>query len=182
MLHVLRGGDEPRVEDVLGRLVADQILAFLDQPFHTDALLSAGARVESLADALESLDVLLRLLFVLHEGALELWMRGGLRHARKCLEQLRLGAPQVLELFDVEFVQGFHFHRSVLRVVVPSEYRVRWSQRARGLTRMHAVKGKRCASANGARVFSCDHFAECARAIDSTPCSDFSCCVTARPR
>jgi hypothetical protein len=45
-------------------------------------------------------------------------VRCRLRHARERLEDLILGAVQILQLFDVQVAQGFHFHVVLLRVGV----------------------------------------------------------------
>jgi hypothetical protein len=46
----------------------------------------------------------------------ELGMVGRLRHLRQRFHQHFLGAPEVLELIDVEIPQRLHFHKSVLRL------------------------------------------------------------------
>src|SRR5512140_3644867 len=46
VLDVLRGGDQPRVEDVGIGPFLDEALRFLDQPFHPLALLPLGGDVE----------------------------------------------------------------------------------------------------------------------------------------
>ena len=72
MLDVLRGTDESRIQHVRLGLLGEQILRLLDQPFHADALLAAGALAQLLADSFQPLHLLLRLRLVLGEGALEL--------------------------------------------------------------------------------------------------------------
>src|SRR3990170_5077730 len=57
VLDVLSLVDQARVEDVLIRLLLDQLVSFLDQSLHAHALLPARADAEIAANALEALDV-----------------------------------------------------------------------------------------------------------------------------
>ena len=105
VLHALRGGDQRSVEDVGVLELVHCLLAFLEQSFHALALFAFRRYAEIVEDALEPLYLLLRLLIVLLEGALQLGVRGLLRHFRKRLEDLIFSAEEIAQLFEVEFLE-----------------------------------------------------------------------------
>ena len=97
MLHALRRADEAGVERVVVELL-DHFLAFLDQPFGSLALLALGCEVEFLGDLFEAGDVAARFLEVLLERSAQLRVGRVLRHFRKRLDDLVLGAVEILDL------------------------------------------------------------------------------------
>ncbi len=107
---MLGGRDETGIENVGLGLLLDELARFLDEAFHAHAFLSARAHIEVGADPLEALDMLLGHLCMARERLLELRMIRRFRHSREALDDLLLRAVQVLELFDVKVLQGFHFH------------------------------------------------------------------------
>jgi hypothetical protein len=104
VLDALRRTDEAGIERVVLEFV-HHFLAFLDQPFGALALLALGGEIELLRDLLETLHVAARLFQVLLERGGELFVGGVLSHFRQRLDDLVLGAVQVLDLIFEEIVE-----------------------------------------------------------------------------
>src|SRR5215210_124885 len=117
VLDPLRGGDEAGVDHLGIALHLDHLVAFLDQPLHPLARMPLGTVAQVLEDLLQAAHLLLRLPQMLLETLLEIGRRGPLGHLGKRVDQLRLGAVEIFELFEVEVFQGFEFHGSSWRVL-----------------------------------------------------------------
>jgi hypothetical protein len=111
VLDVLRLGDQTGVQHVRVRLLLEELLRLLDEPFHADALLAARTLVEVGEDLLEPLDLPLGHAEVLTERGGQLLMRGRFDHLRQRLDDLLLGAVEVLQVFDVERLERVEFHK-----------------------------------------------------------------------
>src|SRR5207237_8457588 len=88
MLHVLRGGDETRVENVGLRFFPDELRSFLEKPLHADALFSLGTHAQFITYLFDSLHVNFGLLQVRRESLLQLVVRCSLEHYWKRLDDL----------------------------------------------------------------------------------------------
>ena len=79
-LDSLRGSYQGGITDFGGHVFLENLLAFLDQPFHTIALMTARFELHGLEDRLQSGDVFLGLLQVLLEACLQVVVGSGFGH------------------------------------------------------------------------------------------------------
>jgi len=110
MLHPLRAGDQAGVDHRRLPLHLGHLRALLEQALHPLAGMSLGALVEVLEDLLEAADMLLGLPQMIVEPLPQVRGMGRLGHLRQRLDDLRLGGVEVLELFEVEILEGFELH------------------------------------------------------------------------
>ena len=110
VLDVLSRGDESGIEDFGLRALLDELGAFLEDALHAVALLAARALAELAADRSSRLTCWRVCLLVLGEAALEIRVSRGPDHLGQRLENLLLGAVQVLELGSRIDRERFHFH------------------------------------------------------------------------
>ena len=106
VLHLLRGDDDARIQDVGIRVFLQQALSLLDEALHALALHAARRLTQRFQDRFQPRDVLLGFGEVIVERRAEFVGARVLRHPRKSLHQLPFGAVQVLQLMDHEVVQG----------------------------------------------------------------------------
>ena len=76
--------------------------------------MALGVFLEALEDPLQPAHVLVGLPQVIVEGLAQVGRRSRFRHLRQSLDELRLGAVEVFQLFEVEILEGFQFHRILL--------------------------------------------------------------------
>ncbi len=112
MLHALGRSDEGGVEHVGVGALLQQLLAFLQQPLHSLALVAAQRLADALADLLEAAELLLGLTKVLLEALPQLGVLRLLDHFRQRLDDLLLGAVQILELLEIQVLKRFESHCS----------------------------------------------------------------------
>ena len=109
--RVVLTGADLSVEDVGLRFCLDQVGALPKEGFHPDALLAPGTGAEGFEDPLEPLDVLAGLPKVPGERLLQGAGTGRPDHSRERGHNLPFSAPQILELFDPECLEGNELHR-----------------------------------------------------------------------
>jgi hypothetical protein len=110
VLDALRRGDDRGVERFTLVVLLEKLVALGEQAFHSLALVAAGFLTELREHLLEAVDVLSRLHFVLLECTSQIGVRRGFRHFRKRLQDLLLGAVEILELFHVDVLQRLAGH------------------------------------------------------------------------
>src|SRR5688500_17078942 len=110
VLDSLRGGDDAGMEDVGLGVLLEERSALLDQPRHPLALVASGTELRPGEDLFEPRYLPLRRRQVVAERFLEILVVGGLDHLGERLDELLLGAVEILELVDVELGQRIEVH------------------------------------------------------------------------
>jgi hypothetical protein len=114
VLDALGGADQRSVLRGRVAVLLHHLLAFGDEPLHCLAHLGRRRDAELAERLVDPLQVTARLLEVVLDGLPQLVVMRRLRHLRQRLDELLLGAVQILELFLQDVIERMEPHEFLL--------------------------------------------------------------------
>ena len=119
MFNFLGGRDNGQIAE--RPFVADRLTSLFDQAANRLAGLRPRLLTEMLEGLFQALDVVFGLFQVVANGVAELLGIGGLRHFRKCANEMFLGIVQIPQMIYEDFVQSIQSHDEPSFVLVRFE-------------------------------------------------------------